>query len=349
MRLLACFNASEHELERFRQKNNSFVSCLMRFQAVSLLGRTLPGAVFTAATIAVFLYGGRQIILGHMSIGTLVAFMAYHARLLSPVQGLLGLAGSIASAKVSLGRVLELLDTPPEIVEAPNALPLAPIRRCIELRHVSLLHEGRTILDDVSCEIPAGCFSVIVGPSGGGKSTIADLLVRLLDPGSGSVSIDGVDLRMLRLRDLRQAVMLIDQLPHLLQGTLLDNIAYPKTAVSRAQVFQAAEAAGLKPLLERLPLGLDTLVGERGLTLSTGERQRVAIARAFLADPDVLILDEPSAALDSASERELLDNLRRNFHGKTLVAITHKPLLASLADHVLRIEHGRVVESMLAV
>jgi ATP-binding cassette subfamily B protein len=345
MRLLACFNASEYELERFRQRNDTFVSCLMRFQATSLLGRTLPGTVFTTATIVVFLYGGQQIILGHMSIGTLVAFMAYHARLLSPVQSLLGLSGALATAKVSLGRVLELLDTPAEVIESPNPLPVPSLRHGIEFRDVTLIHDGRTVLDNVSFTLSAGYFSVICGPSGSGKSTIADLLVRLLDPNSGKVLIDGVDLRDVRLKELRNAVVLIEQSPHLLQGTLLENITYAKSGISRAEVVRAAEAAGLKDLLERLPLGLDTITGERGLTLSAGERQRVAIARAFLANPDVLILDEPSAALDPGLERDLLESLRRNFVGKTLIAITHKPLLASVADQVLNIEQGRVVES----
>ena len=280
-----------------------------------------------------------------MTIGTLVAFMAYHARLLSPVQSLLGLSGALATAKVSLGRVLELLDTPAEIVESPNALPLEHVSQGIELRNVTLLHEGRTVLDAVSCTLPAGRFSVICGHSGSGKSTIADLLVRLLDPDSGSVLIDGVDVRELRLKDLRKAVVLIEQSPHLVQGTLLENIAYAKSGISRERVAQAAEAAGLKELLERLPLGLDTIAGERGLTLSAGERQRVAIARAFLSNPDVLILDEPSAALDPRLERDLLESLRRNFTGKTLIAITHKPLLASVADQIIYLEQGRIMES----
>jgi ATP-binding cassette subfamily B protein len=349
-RLVACFNSSDYELQRFRIRNDSFISTLMRFQSTCILGRTMPGTLLTAATIAVFLYGGEQIILGKMTIGTLVAFMAYHSRLLSPVQNLLGLSAALSSARVSLARVLELLDTPAEITERPDALPVGCIRHGMEFRNVTLRHEGRIVLDDVSFDIPAGCFTVIVGPSGSGKSTIADLMVRLVDPdpGCGTVLLDGMDLRALNIKSLRTAVVLIDQTPHLLHGTLFENIAYARPHVSRLQVEQAAEAAGLGDLLSRLPKGLDTIAGERGLTLSAGERQRVAIARAFLADPDVLILDEPSAALDPERERELAGNLRLKFSGKTLIVITHKPLLALEADHVLRIEQGRLVPSGVA-
>jgi len=347
-RLVACFNASDFEMGRFGIRNKAFVSTLLRFQRTSLLGRTMPGTILTIATIAVFLYGGRQIILGQMTIGTLVAFMAYHARLLSPIQNLLGLSASLSSARVSLGRVLELLDTSAEVVERPGASSLLAIRKGLELRDVTVRHEDRTVLNRVSLEIPAGRFSVFVGSSGAGKSTIADLFVRLLDPESGTVLIDGVDVRMIKLQDLRRKVVLIEQSPHLMHGTLLWNISYPQTAISRVAVEAAAEAAGLGELMRRLPEGLDTIAGERGLTLSTGERQRVAIARAFLSDPEVIILDEPSAALDLNGERELLDNLRWRFAGKTMIVITHKPHMALAADHIVHIENGSVVHPGVA-
>jgi ATP-binding cassette, subfamily B, bacterial len=168
--------------------------------------------------------------------------------------------------------------------------------------------------------------------------------VRLLDADSGVVMIDGVDVKRLRLHDLRRTIVLIDQSPYLFHGTLFDNIAYAKPDISRKAAEDAAGAAGLSELLSRLPQGLDTVVGERGLTLSAGERQRVAIARAFLSNPDVLILDEPSAALDPERERELLDSLRWKFSGKTLIAITHRPVLAEAASHALLVKDGRVAE-----
>jgi ATP-binding cassette subfamily B protein len=345
VRLVVCLDKTAYELERFKSRNGAFVSTLLRFQSTAMLGRTVPGALIAAATTAVFLYGGRQIILGQITIGTLVAFMAYHGRLLSPFQNLLGLSAALSSARVSLGRVLELLDTPAEVGEQPNAMAVSSVRRNIEFRHVTLRYDGRPVLADVSFQIPAGAFTVIVGPSGSGKSTIADLMVRLIDADGGAVLIDDVDVRAMRLRDLRRTVVLIDQSPYLFHGTLFENIAYGQPDIARARVEEAVDAAGLTDVLRDLPGGLDAVAGERGLTLSAGERQRVAIARAFLCDPEVLILDEPSAALDSARERELIDNVRRIFLGKTLIAITHKPLLASLADHVLCIDAGHVVDA----
>jgi ATP-binding cassette subfamily B protein len=347
MRLVACFNASCFELQRFRQRNDAFISVLMRFQRTSLLGRTLPGTVLTAATIAVFVYGGRQIILGTMTIGTLVAFMAYHARLLSPVQNLLGLSSSITSARVSLARVLELLDTKPEVLDPPNPAPIPVLRHKIVLKDVNVFHDSRRVLEDVSIEIPVGSFSAIVGPSGGGKSTIADLLVRLLDPDSGTVTLDGVDVRDLRLADLRSQIVLIEQNAHLFHTTLFDNIAYARPQSSRAEVEAAAQAAALTDLVNRLPEGLNTVVGERGLTLSAGERQRVALARAFLLSPQVVILDEPSAALDIEREQDLLFSLQRFFQGKTLIVITHKAALSSAAEHVFQLAYGRILESAI--
>jgi len=347
VRLLACFNGAAYEVQRFRDRNGSFIAAMLRFQKTSLLGRMVPGGILSVATIAVFLYGGHQVIVRQMTIGTLVAFMAYHARLLSPVQNLLGLSASLTSAKVSLARVLELLDTKPEVVETPGALPLATVRQGIAFRNVTLRHDGRAILNDVSFELPAGSFTAIVGPSGSGKSSAADLMVRLLDPDEGAVLVDGVDVRHLRLSDLRRSVVLIDQCPHVLHGSFFENIAYAQPHASRSRVEEAAEAAGLGDLIVRLPAGIDTVAGERGLALSAGERQRLAIARAFLLDPDVLILDEPSAALDAEREFELLQTLRQRFAGKTLIVITHKPCLASAADCVVTIDNGRVAPEVL--
>jgi len=342
VRLVASSNAGEYEAARFRRRNNAFVDTLLRLQISSFLMSALPATILTASTAAVFLYGGRQIINGTMTIGTLAAFMAYHLRLLSPVQNMMGLSANLAATRVSLSRIFELLDTPAEVTERLGAEPLAFVGERIVFEDVSLRHDRQMVLNGVSFEIRAGTFCAIVGPSGAGKSTIADLLIRFLDPDSGRITVDGRDLRDLRLEDLRRNVVLVDQAPHVLNGTIAENISYANPDAKRADIEAAGSRAGLGELIARLPQGYDTRMGERGLALSAGERQRVALARALLRDPSVLILDEPSSALDPETERVVARNLRASLEGRTVVMITHRMALTEIADQVVNLKEGKV-------
>jgi len=197
------------------------------------------------------------------------------------------------------------------------------------------------VLQTANLAIPAGSLTAILGPSGAGKSTLADLLVRFLDPVSGRVTIDGADVRELTLSDLRARILLVDQAPFLFNASIAQNIAFARPAATPDEIAAAASAAGLDTLIARLPEGLATRTGERGLALSAGERHRIAIARALLRQPDVLILDEPTAALDEETERVVALGLRRALPHATLIVITHKPALAQMADHVIRLEGGK--------
>ena len=350
MRTVVTSNSGDREAEKFRDRNNAFVSTLLRLQMTSFLSGALPGTILTAATAGVFLLGGWMIIHGTMKIGTLVAFMAYHMRLLTPVQTMMGLATNLASARVSLGRIFEVLDTAPEITERSDALTLAAVRGDIAFENVTLRHDRSDVLSGVSFIVPSGTFCAILGPSGVGKSTVADLLVRLLDPDSGSVSLDGHDIRDLRIKDLRDHIGLVDQSPYLFNATIAENIAYADPAATRAQVESAGTAAGLDELIRRLPDGYETKTGERGLALSAGERQRIAIARALLRRPRVLVLDEPTSALDSDTEKLVARNLRDNLRNSTVIVITHRPALAEIADQVINLREGKVwLESVSAL
>jgi ATP-binding cassette subfamily B protein len=205
-------------------------------------------------------------------------------------------------------------------------------------------------LSGVSFAVPSGTFCAILGPSGVGKSTVADLLVRLLDPDNGTVSLDGHDLRDLRIKDLRDHIGLVDQSPYLFNATIAENIAYADPAATRAQVESAGTAAGLDELIRRLPNGYETTTGERGLALSAGERQRIAIARALLRHPRVLVLDEPTSALDAETEKLVARNLRENLRNSTVIVITHRPALAEIADRVINLREGKVwLESLSAL
>lgn len=341
MRVVSALRAGEHETARFRGRNEAFVSAMLRMQITSFMAGALPGTILTAATASVILYGGWMIMHGEMTIGALVAFMAYHMRLLSPIQILMGLAQGLATARVSLGRIFELLDTPAEVQERPGAQPLERVRRAIRFEHVHMRYDRKAVLEDVSLEIPHGAFCAILGPSGAGKSTLADLMVRQLDPDQGRVLVDGVDLRDIVLDDLRREVLLVDQSPHLFNETIAANIAFALPEATRAQIEAAGRQAGLDELMARLPEGYDTRTGERGLALSAGERQRISLARALLRRPSVLILDEPTSALDLKTEALITANLRASLPDATIIVITHKPALAQIADTIVTVEGGQ--------
>jgi ATP-binding cassette subfamily B protein len=341
MRLVVTSNAESNEIERFRRRNRGFIESLLAMQLTSYLAGALPGTILTLSTAAVFLYGGSLVIQGAISVGALVAFMAYHLRLLAPVQSLLGVYTGLVTARVSLGRIFELLDAKADVVERADAVAMSEPCGEIRFESVTLRHDREnTVLDNVSFHIPPGGVCAIVGPSGVGKSTIADLILRFYDPQQGAVKLDGRDLRDLRLRDLRQAVALVDQSPFLFNASVAENIAYARPEATREQIAEAARAASIHEFIERLPAGYDTPVGERGLTLSAGERQRIAIARALLRQPSVIVLDEPTAALDPATERSLVAALRALLAGRTAIVITHRYSLVELADQVLLLENS---------
>ena len=345
MRVVTALGGEAHEAERFAVRNRAFVSAMLQMQMTSFMAGALPGAVLAASSAAVTLYGGWRILTGATTIGTLVAFMAYQSRLFGPVQSLLGLSSGLASTRVALGRIFELFDTPADVADPPQprALPTGPLD--VGFAGVHFRHDRDAVLAGVDFTIPAGAMVAILGASGAGKSTLADLIVRFRDPDAGQVRIGGIDARELSLAELRRAVVLIDQTPFLFNATMAENIAFAVADADRLAIQAAAQAAGLGDLIARLPHGLDTPVGERGLALSTGERQRVALARALLRRPAVLVLDEPSAALDAETEARVAAGLRTMLPRATIVIITHKPALADLAQMVITLDHGRATVS----
>jgi ATP-binding cassette subfamily B protein len=345
MRTVVGSNAQSREADRFRQRNDSFVDALLSMRLFTFLAGGLPGLLLTAGTSMVFLYGGYRVIEGVMTLGTLVAFMAYQARLMSPVQGLMGIYTNLATARASLVRVHELLDSEPDVIEpsSPTVLP-----ECCGALHLEAVRfgfgRGAEGLNEINVDIPAGQLVAIVGASGSGKSTIADLLSRQLDPDEGRILLDGVDLRELSLSDVRQHVAVVEQDPYIFHVSVADNVRYAQPDAAEEEIQEALVAAGLGDLIASMADGAATVVGERGKQLSAGERQRLAIARAFIRSPKVLVMDEATGALDPSSEAAVLRGYDRVMKGRTTVLITHRLDLARQAERVIVLKDGKIQE-----
>jgi ATP-binding cassette subfamily B protein len=345
MRLVVTSNAQEREAARFGEKNQAFIRALMSMQWLSYLSGGLPGLVLSAVTGVVFVYGGLRVIEGTLTVGTFIAFMAYKMRFMPSLEALMGLYANVATARVSLRRVSEVLETCADVEERSDARRLENAVGTIEFENVTLAFDrGHPVVERLSFSAGPGEVLAIVGPSGSGKSTVVDLIVRLLDPDSGIVRLDGHDIRTLRLADLRRHVAIVEQNPCILHASIADNIRYARPDATDAEVASAARRAALDAFVARLPEGYRTIVGERGAALSSGERQRIAAARAFLSDPRVLVLDEPTSALDPATEHDLISGLESVMEGRTVIVITHRLEVAGRATRVLVMEGAHAPE-----
>jgi ATP-binding cassette, subfamily B, bacterial len=270
--------------------------------------------------------------------------MAYLAQLYRPLETVSKKVASIQSSLASAERAFSLLDQVPDVVERPLAKPVARAVGRIAFRNVSFSYgRGRPVLEDVSLDVPAGTSVGIAGPTGAGKTTFLNLLARLFDPTSGQVLLDDVDLRDYRLHDLRNQFAIVLQDPVLFSTTITENIAYGRPGASHDEIVEAAQAAGAHEFIARLPDGYDTEVGERGMTFSGGERQRISLARAFLKDAPILILDEPTSAIDGRSEAMILETMQTLMRGRTTFMVAHRLNTLEICDLRLVIEDGFVL------
>lgn len=343
-RTVAASNTGPREATRFRRRNDAFVDSVMAMQRLRYFAGGLPGLLLSGSTAVVFLYGGSRVIDGALTLGTFTAFMAYQIRLIGPAQGLMGLYASLATAKVSLKRVHKLLDEPIEVSEAASPVRFDVFGELV-FEHVSSGHgRGGAVLDGFSLTVSPGEVIALVGASGSGKSTVADLMIRLTDPDAGRILLDGHDIRSMAISDLRASVAVVEQAPFVFNASLLENVRYANPNATATDVLDALAQAGLADFVASLPEGLATLAGEGGRALSTGERQRLGIARALLADPAVLVLDEATSALDPASEAIVSGAYRRVMQGRTTLIISHRRDLLAHADRVAVLVDGRVAE-----
>lgn len=344
--VLQTYGATDKVSEAFERGNRSSLrSGLKSSRLEALLARSLD--LLTASGTAVTLgVGAWSVSAGHMTPGGLLVFLAYQRTLYKPIRQLARLASRAAKSAACGERVLDVLQTEPEIADRPDARECPPLAGTLELDHVTMRYpRGDVALDDVSLRIPAGSIAVIRGESGAGKSTLLSLLPRLVDPTEGCVRIDGVDIREWKLDSLRSQLAIVFQDSVLFGLSIRDNIALGNESASDDEILAAAERAGVMRFANELPHGLDTVVGERGAQLSGGQRQRVALARAKLRSAPILVLDEPFSHLDDASRDHVLIALREIAEGRTVLLVTHQDHPGFAADLTFELAGGRLVRS----
>ena len=345
IRLIRLFVREDYEIAKFNRENENNFNAQMK---ASQLSATLTPVIEFLAAIGVTViiwYGGREVIVGNLTSGSLIAFLVYSVNISNPVKRLGQVYGSIQRAVAAAERVFNILDTSPEIQDAPDAKDLPPVSGHVTFDHVSFEYRpGEPALTDMSIDIQPGRILAIVGPSGAGKSTVANLLPRFYDPQSGLILIDGVDIKTVTTRSLREQIAMVPQDTILFNGSVYENILYGRLDATREEVTAAATAANAHEFISQLPGNYDTQIGERGCQLSGGQRQRIAIARAILKNPRILILDEATSALDAESERLVQDALDKLMVGRTTFVIAHRLSTIQRADIIIVLENGRMVE-----
>ena len=345
IRVVKSFVQTGREERRFAGQVQSNVQTALRRAAIMAVFVPVITLLTFASAAAVLWYGGRQVIEGTISPGDLFAFVLFAGILIGPFGSAARVFSQLKEAQGAMQRVFEILDTQPDIRDRPDAVEMPPIKGHVKVSHVSFAYDPRQpVLADLSFEVQPGQMVALVGPTGSGKTTLINLLHRFYDPLEGAISIDGHDLRAVRLESLYRQVALVPQETILFGGTILDNIRYGRDGASEEEVLAAARAANAHDFISAMPDGYRTIVGEKGVNLSGGQRQRLAIARAVLKNPRILILDEATSALDAESERLVQEALDRLMEGRTSFVIAHRLTTVQGADRILVLQKGRLVE-----
>ncbi|MFT4012605.1 MAG: ABC transporter ATP-binding protein [Paracoccus sp. (in: a-proteobacteria)] len=346
VRVVQAFGNESHESTLFASDNQNYRSTKLEAYKVMATVSALQYMGLRLVQVVVMVMGAWFVLQGSLTTGGFVGFLVLVGVFYRPLEKIAAVIETYPKGIAGFRRYQELLATEPEIADAPDAVDPPPLRGEIRFQSVSFAYDqARPTLSGIDLTIRSGETVAFVGPSGAGKTTLLALLPRFYDPSAGAISIDGLDLRRMKLNGLRRQIGLVSQDVFLFGGTLRDNIAYGRLGASDAQIRAAADQARLGEMIDTLPEGLDTIVGERGVMLSGGQKQRVAIARAFLKNPPILILDEATSALDSQTERDIQLALDALSQGRTTLVIAHRLTTIRHADRIVVMQAGRIVEA----
>jgi ATP-binding cassette subfamily B protein len=346
VQVVRAFAREPYEIDRFDETNRDYYDA--RVRVITSWAQVMPTTDFlvTACTILILWFGGQMVFAGTLTIGELVAFNAYVLMLAAPAQQLTWLVNGAGEAAAGARRVLEVLDTEPEITSPADAVELSTLRGEVEFRDVSLIYQGEenASLSDVNLRIRPNQLIALIGPTGSGKTSLVNLIPRFYDVTRGAVLVDGHDVRKVDLVSLRKQIGIVLQTSLLFSDSIHENISFGRPEATKEEVIAAAQAAQAHEFILELPEGYETVVGERGITLSGGQRQRVAIARALLMDPRILILDDSLSSVDTQTEKLIQEALDKLMEGRTTFVIAHRLSTVRRADLILVMDKGRIVQ-----
>jgi ATP-binding cassette subfamily B protein/subfamily B ATP-binding cassette protein MsbA len=345
IRVIQAFTTEASEHRRFVATSRESLAANLRLYTFQTVYSAVVGVLIAGGTAAVLWFGATHVLEGRLTVGEVLVFTSYLASLYAPINNLTQTYSLIQGARVGAERVFEILETAPDLADGSRTLARGEVRGAVTFEDVRFGYDAsRLVLRGVSFHARPGDVIAVVGETGAGKTTLVSLVPRFYDPSAGRVLLDGVDVREMTLHSLRQQVAIVLQPPLVFPTTVRENIAYGRPDATPEQIREAAQLAQLNGFLQRLPEGLDTVVGESGATLSAGEQLRITIARAILRDAPLLILDEPTSALDATTEALVMQGLERLMAGRTTFVIAHRLSTVRRADVILVLDEGRIVE-----
>ena len=345
IKVVRVFDREDYELNRFAKANHEYYDSNVTVTRTQASYYPLSSLSLGLVTSLIFWYGGGEAIRGYLTVGSLLVFSRYLSMFLQPFQMIGFFISSYARSMAGATRVFSIVDTQPQIQDRPGAVQLDHVRGDIEFQHVYFAYDGvRNVLEDVDISVKAGETVAILGPTGSGKTTLIYLIARFYDPTSGKITLDGRDIREIKLESLRKNVGIVLQDVFLFSSTIRDNIAFGKPGATMEEIAQAAKAAQAHEFIMALPKGYETVIGERGVTLSGGQRQRIAIARTLLVDPKVLIFDDSTSFVDAETEASIQKALDKLLENRTTFIITHRLSPIRRADRIVVLNRGRVAE-----